>query len=96
MSCIWFTCGPPWRMVTVKPVLGIQSGGERLVVAAVFGLGHPVEAEADRILGMRRGGADEQDQQGDEPSHGDLDSRCEARILHNTGALGEVAWPSRG
>ena len=83
-------------MVTFRPWLRVDPGGERLVVAAVFRLGQPVEAEADRVLGARRGGAEQQGKQGGKPSHGGLDSRCGAPILHNGGAIGEVAWPSRG
>ena len=70
MSCIWFTCGPPWRMVTFRPWLRVNAGGERLVVAAIFGLGEPVEAEGDGVLGVCGGGAEQQDRQGSEPSHG--------------------------
>ena len=79
----------------LQSALGVQPGGERLVVAAVFRLRQPVQAETDRILGVRRGGAGEQGQQGDKPSHGSLDSRRGTPILHNGAAIGEVAWPSR-
>ena len=48
----------------LQPALGVEPGGERLVVAAVFRLRQPVEAETDRILGVRRGGAGKQGKQG--------------------------------
>ena len=80
----------------LQPVPGVKPGGERLVVAAIFRLGQPVEAEADRVLGACRGGTGQQDKQGCDPSHGRLNSRSGASILHNGEAIGEVAWPSRG
>ena len=80
----------------LQPMSGVDAGGERLVVAAIFRLCHPIEAEADRVLGARRGGAEEQHEQSGEPSHGGLNSRCGAPHPAQWHAIGEVAWPSRG
>ena len=53
-----------------QPVPGVDPGGERLVVAAIFRLCHPIETEADRVFRARRGGDQEQHQQNGKPSHG--------------------------
>ena len=37
----------------LEPVLPVNPGGDRLVVAAVLGLGLPIRAEADRFRGRR-------------------------------------------
>ena len=44
-----FTFGPPGTMVTSSPYLPVGAVGERLVEAAMLGLGHPVGAERDLV-----------------------------------------------
>ena len=52
-SCGTFTPGPPWMMRHVQAALGVLAGGQRLVEAAVLGLGAPVGGEADRRQPVR-------------------------------------------
>ena len=53
-SCAWLTCGPPGRRRHVEPVLLVDAGRDRLIEAAVLGLGLPVRAEIDGLGGARR------------------------------------------
>jgi hypothetical protein len=41
------TCGPPEMIVDVEAAFGVGAIGDRLVEAAMFGLGQPVGAEGD-------------------------------------------------
>ena len=88
--------GPALADRHLQPAFGVEPGRQRLVVAAVFGLRYPVEAETDRILGVRRSDAEKQHKQGDKPSHERTRFRRDAPILHNAAAIGEMAWPSLG
>ena len=49
-----FTCGPPGTMVTSRPYLLVRAVGDRLIEAAMLGLGDPVGAERDLVESLRR------------------------------------------
>jgi hypothetical protein len=46
-----FTCGPPWAIVDLEAAGLVGAVGDRLIVAAMLGLGEPVGAEGHRFLG---------------------------------------------
>ena len=81
----------------LQAVSGVDAGGDRLVVAAVFRLGDPVEAEADRrprralrvALSSRTSRAASRRMGASIRAVG-----CPSCTMRD--AIGEVAWPSLG
>ena len=55
-----FTCGPPGTMVTSRPYFAVGAVGDRLIEAAMLGLGDPVGAERDLVELLRLRGRGEQ------------------------------------
>ena len=65
--------GPPWRTSHVDAGLAIEAGGDRLVVAAMLGLGAPVGLDAHFLerLGARPAAQRHEQRAGEGETRGD-------------------------